>query len=83
MQNYKHDWPVARGSEILANRWTPPIVREPILGSHRFSGSSEGGRESPARCRRHVSRGLEDAGVVEQDSIPGESRAVTGQAYGR
>jgi hypothetical protein len=37
MQKYKQYCPVARASEILADRWTPLIVRELILGSHRFN----------------------------------------------
>jgi DNA-binding HxlR family transcriptional regulator len=34
--------PVARASEILADRWTPLIVRELILGSHRFNEIERG-----------------------------------------
>ena len=50
MQKYKQYCPVARASEILADRWTPLIVRELILGSHRFNEIERVCRESPARC---------------------------------
>ena len=42
MQKYKQYCPVARASEILADRWTPLIVRELILGSHRFNEIERG-----------------------------------------
>ena len=37
MQKYQQYCPVARASEILAERWTPLIVRELVAGSHRFN----------------------------------------------
>jgi hypothetical protein len=42
MQKYKLSYPVARASEVLADRWTPLIVRELILGSHRFNEIERG-----------------------------------------
>ena len=42
MQKYQQYCPVARASEILADRWTPLIVRELILGSHRFNEIERG-----------------------------------------
>ena len=58
--------PVARASEILAERWTPLIVRELIAGSHRFN---EIERALPGISRSLLVsrlRQLEDAGVVER-----------------
>jgi DNA-binding HxlR family transcriptional regulator len=66
MQNYRQYCPVARASEILADRWTPLIVRELILGSHRFNEIERG---LPGISRSLLSsrlRDLEDAGVVER-----------------
>jgi DNA-binding HxlR family transcriptional regulator len=66
MQKYKQYCPVARASEILADRWTPLIVRELILGSHRFNEIDRG---LPGISRSLLSsrlRDLEDAGVVER-----------------
>ena len=46
--------PVARASEILADRWTPLIVRELFSAAIVSTRSSEGCRESRGRCWRHV-----------------------------
>src|SRR4030095_9873525 len=74
MQKYKQYCPVARASEILADRWTPLIVRELILGSHRFNAIERG---LPGISRSLLAsrlRDLEDAGVVER--IPGSQPKV-------
>jgi DNA-binding HxlR family transcriptional regulator len=69
MQKYKQYCPVARASEILADRWTPLIVRELIAGSHRFNEIERGlpgiSRSLLASRLRH----LTDRGVVER--LPG------------
>ena len=69
MQKYKQYRPVARASEILADRWTPLIVRELIAGSHRFNEIERG---LPGISRSLLAsrlRILQDAGVVER--VPG------------
>jgi len=66
MQKYRQYCPVARASEILAERWTPLIVRELIAGSHRFN---EIERALPGISRSLLAsrlRQLEDAGVIER-----------------
>jgi DNA-binding HxlR family transcriptional regulator len=66
MQKYKQYCPVARASEILAERWTPLIVRELVAGSHRFNEIERG---LPGISRSLLAsrlRQLEDAGVVER-----------------
>jgi len=66
MQKYRQYCPVARASEILADRWTPLIVRELILGSHRFNDIERG---LPGISRSLLAsrlRDLEDSGVVER-----------------
>ena len=66
MQKYQQYCPVARASEILAERWTPLIVRELVAGSHRFN---EIERALPGISRSLLAsrlRQLEDAGVVER-----------------
>jgi DNA-binding HxlR family transcriptional regulator len=75
MQKYKQYCPVARASEILADRWTPLIVRELILGSHRFNEIERG---LPGISRSLLAsrlRDLEDAGVVER--LPAAQSKVT------
>ena len=66
MQKYHQYRPVARASEILADRWTPLIVRELVLGSHRFNEIERG---LPGISRSLLAsrlRDLEDSGVVER-----------------
>ena len=71
MVKYRQDCPVARASEILADRWTPLIVRELILGSHRFNEIERG---LPGISRSLLAsrlRDLEEAGVI--DRLPGRN----------
>jgi DNA-binding HxlR family transcriptional regulator len=69
MQKYKQYCPVARASEILADRWTPLIVRELIAGCHHFNEIERG---LPGISRSLLAsrlRDLENAGIVER--LPG------------
>jgi DNA-binding HxlR family transcriptional regulator len=66
MQKYQQYCPVSRAAEIVADRWTPLIVRELVLGSHRFNDIERG---LPGISRSLLSsrlRDLEDAGVVDR-----------------
>ena len=66
MQKYQQYCPVARASEIVADRWTPLILRELVLGSHRFNDLERG---LPGISRSLLAsrlRDLESAGVVER-----------------
>ena len=66
MQKYNQYCPVSRASEILGDRWTLLIVREMILGSHRFNEIERG---LPGISRSLLAsrlRYLEDACVVER-----------------
>ena len=71
MANYRQYCPVARASEIFADRWTPLIVRELLAGSCHFNGIERGlpgiSRSLLASRLRH----LEDAGVVERRKSSG------------
>jgi DNA-binding HxlR family transcriptional regulator len=70
MQKYKQYCPVARASEVLADRWTPLIVRELIAGSHRFDHIERG---LPGISRSLLAsrlRDLEAAGVVARECPP-------------
>ena len=66
MQKYNQYCPVSRASEILGDRWTLLIVREMILGSHRFNEIERG---LPGISRSLLAsrlRFLEDAHVIER-----------------
>jgi DNA-binding HxlR family transcriptional regulator/putative sterol carrier protein len=66
MARYRQYCPVARASEILADRWTPLIVRELLAGSRHFNGIERGlpgiSRSLLAARLRHLERN----GVVER-----------------
>lgn len=68
MAEYRQYCPVARASEILADRWTPLIIREMLGGSRHFNAIERGlpgiSRSLLAARLRH----LEDAGVLERRS---------------
>jgi DNA-binding HxlR family transcriptional regulator len=74
MQKYNQYCPVARATEIVGDRWTSLIVRELILGSHRFNEIERGlpgiSRSLLASRLRH----LEESGVVER--LPGAQSKV-------
>ncbi|HEX4905209.1 MAG TPA: helix-turn-helix domain-containing protein [Acidimicrobiales bacterium] len=65
MPDYGRFCPVALGSEVLADRWTPLILRELILGNTRFNDIARGlagiSRSLLVQRLRH----LERHGVVE------------------
>jgi DNA-binding HxlR family transcriptional regulator len=66
MTEYRQYCPVARASEILADRWTPLIVRELLAGSQHFNEIERGlpgiSRSLLVSRLRH----LEDRGVIER-----------------
>ena len=65
MPDYGRFCPVSLGSEVLADRWTPLIVRELVLGNTRFNDIARGlpgiSRSLLVQRLRH----LERKGVVE------------------
>ena len=64
MAEYHQYCPVARATEILADRWTPLIVRELLAGCQHFNAIERG---LPGISRSLLAarlRVLEDAGVI-------------------
>lgn len=65
-KGYGQFCPVSRAAEILAERWTPLVVRELLCGSIRFNDLQRGvPRMSPALLTRRL-RELEHAGIIER-----------------
>jgi DNA-binding HxlR family transcriptional regulator len=65
MRNYGQFCPIARGSEVVAERWTPIIVRSILLGCQTFNEIAAG---APGRSRALLTRRLhelEHAGVIQ------------------
>jgi len=71
MSGYGQFCPVARASEIFAERWTPLILREVMAGRHHFSEILKGlHRISPSVLGQRL-RSLERVGVLETWPNPG------------
>jgi DNA-binding HxlR family transcriptional regulator len=70
MSGYGQFCPVARASEIFAERWTPLILREILAGRHHFSEILKGlHRASPSMLGQRL-RSLERVGVLETRPNP-------------
>ena len=65
MKGYGQFCPVAKAAEIVAERWTPLVLRELLCGSRRFSDLHRG---VPLMSRTLLAarlKQLEDAGIVQ------------------
>lgn len=71
MREYGHYCPVALASGVLADRWTLLIVRELILGSHRFNDIARGLPGISRTLLRQRLRHLERKGVLERVPVAG------------
>ena len=70
MSGYGQFCPVARASEVFAERWTPLILREIGAGHHHFSEILKGlHRASPSVLGQRL-RSLERMGIVELRANP-------------
>jgi DNA-binding HxlR family transcriptional regulator len=64
--SYGQYCPVAKASEIIAERWTPLIIRELVLGSHRFNDLERGLPHISRSLLASRLRQLERVDVVER-----------------
>jgi DNA-binding HxlR family transcriptional regulator len=70
MSEYGQFCPIARASEVFAERWTPLIVREILEGRHHFGEILKGvHRASPSILQQRL-RQLERAGVIDMAPNP-------------
>jgi DNA-binding HxlR family transcriptional regulator len=76
VQSYGQYCPVAKASEILADRWTPLILRELLAGGHHFNELERGLPGIPRSLLSQRLRRLERAGVVERH-VAANGRAST------
>jgi DNA-binding HxlR family transcriptional regulator len=74
-QGYGQFCPVAKASEILAERWTPLVLRELLSGSHRFNDVQRGVPRMSRSLLAKRLRELERAGVVERRPAAGGRRS--------
>jgi DNA-binding HxlR family transcriptional regulator len=78
VRTYGQYCPIARAAEILAERWTPIILRNLLLGATTFTEVAEGAPGIPRTLLTSRLRELERAGVVLRESREGKR----GPAYG-
>jgi DNA-binding HxlR family transcriptional regulator len=70
MRNYGQFCPIARGSEILAERWTPIILRNVLMGCHTFNEIAAGAPGLSRALLTRRLRELEHAGVIKSRPKP-------------
>lgn len=66
MFKYHQYCPVARACEVIADRWTPLIVRELLFGSRHFNELERGLPRISRSLLVARLRHLEDNGVIER-----------------
>jgi DNA-binding HxlR family transcriptional regulator len=66
MKDYGQFCPIAKATEVFAQRWTPLIIRELLMGSERFNELERGlPRISRSMLMRRL-RSLEDDGLLKR-----------------
>jgi DNA-binding HxlR family transcriptional regulator len=71
MIDYGQFCPVAKATELIGERWTLLILRELVLGTHRFSDFQRAlSRISPSLLTKRL-RDLEKAGIIVKKSQQG------------
>ena len=65
MRTYGHYCPIARATEILAERWTPIILRNMLLGATTFGEIADGAPGISRTLLAYRLKDLEAAGVIE------------------
>ena len=69
-RGYGEYCPIAKASEILAERWTPLIVRNIYLRSHSFSDIHQGCPRMSSTLLAQRLRTLERAGIIDRVAAP-------------
>ena len=70
MQTYGQYSLVAEATELVAERWTPLILRKPLTGSHPFNQLERGLPGSPRSLLVQRLRRLKRAGILERRMLP-------------
>jgi DNA-binding HxlR family transcriptional regulator len=67
-KGYGQFCPVAQAAEVLAERWTPLVVRELLMGSVRFNDLQRGVPRMSSSLLSCRLKTLQEAGIVERRS---------------
>src|ERR1051325_10180163 len=70
MTAYGQFCPVALGAEIFAERWTPLILRELLMGGKRFSDVHRGVPRISKNLLTQRLHALQRSGIIEQRATP-------------
>ena len=70
MTAYGQFCPVALGAEIFAERWTPLILRELLMGGRRFSDIHRGVPRISRNLLTQRLHALQHSGIIEQRPTP-------------
>lgn len=71
MRGYGQFCPVAQAAEVIAERWTPLVIRELLAGSRRFNDIQRGVPLMSSALLSERLKTLQRVGVVERRPIPG------------
>lgn len=69
MKGYGQYCPIARGAEIFAERWTPIIIRNLLVGCETFGQILAGAPGVPRSVLSQRLRSLEQTGVVDRRRV--------------
>ena|SRR5215472_16864881 len=70
MRTYGQFCPVARASELLAERWTPIIIRNLLTGCRSFSQIRQGAPGIPTALLAKRLATLERHGIIDRERLP-------------
>ncbi|MDA0352857.1 MAG: winged helix-turn-helix transcriptional regulator [Chloroflexi bacterium] len=66
MKSYGQYCPIAKGSEVLGERWSMLVVRELLIGSHRFNDIARGLPDMSRTLLSKRLRQFEEVGLLER-----------------
>ena len=69
-KSYKQNCPVARGLDVIGERWTVLILRELIAGARRYSDLRVALPGIATNLLADRLRELEEAGIVDRTELP-------------
>ncbi len=70
MRGYGQYCPVTRAAEVFAERWTPVIVRNLLMGCHSFAQIADGAPGMSRTLLTQRLRQLEQRGIIERRPNP-------------
>ena len=71
MSSYGQFCPIALGAEIFAERWTPLILRELLMGGRRFNDIQRGLPRISRNLLAQRLHSLQKSGIIEQQTTDG------------